>query len=373
MAGRTLKVGSFNLRRISFEGLLFDGDGFRPYLAGMDFEEVGTSSPSQYLFFPPFVNHHLHAFDLPLLAAELPGAPEGAVSPSGSIKSRYLKGLTEEEMAENALALLEDMLFRGTTSAWIFTEEGMRGLRALKSAIFSLKSALPGALGAALNYKILSRPTSSDEEEWEMLLEGSSGFGLSAFRDDEEGIYPDMIRLARRMGKEVVIHFSEAEREDVELIRRQRPSALVHLLHSTEDDLAVVKRLGVPVIFTPISNRHFSLKPPVEEAVRLGLIWHLGSDNGMLSPPDMALNCAEASFLLGGDPQGTAAALRATTGEGEGVLAVFRLPAEVKEASPSPRLLLSMRFLGYAVKEEGIYLIRNTPPLPLGASSAAPE
>lgn len=331
-------------------------------MAGTVFNDLSESSPTRYLLFPPFVNHHLHAFDLPLLAAELPGVAEGAVSPHGSVKSRYLEGLADVEMAENALSLLLEMILRGTTSAWVLAEGGMRGLKALQRAISSLKDALPGALSSSLNIKILSRPTGRDEDEWEQLLEGSDGFGLSAFRDDEEGIYPDMIRFARRMGKDVVVHFSEAEREDVNVIKRAPPTALVHLLHSTGEDLRTTGEMGIPVIFTPIANRHFGLSPPVGEAHRLGLRWHLGSDNGMLSPPDMVLNCAEASFLLGGDSKGTVAALKASVGVKEGVLALFQLPVRVKEVSPSPRLLLSMRFLGYAVRGEGVYLIRSTPP-----------
>lgn len=373
MSERTLAQISFHLKKRNIVGFFFDGSSFLPYLAGEDFKPLRESAPSGYLFFPPFVNHHLHAFDLPLLASELPGAPDGAVSPHGSVKIRYLRGLTEEEMKENALSLLVEMILRGTTSAWVFAEEGIKGLRAAKGAISSLKGSLPGALGSSLSIRILSRPAGRDDEEWEELLDASDGFGLSAFRDDVDGIYPDIIRLARRRKKEVVVHFSEAVREDVNLIRRNKPTALVHLLRSTEDDLRAIRELEIPVIFTPMANRHFGLSPPVGAAHRLGLRWYLGSDNGMLSPPDMLLNCAEASYLLGGGSSETGRAIVASVGEVKNLLSIFQLPVRVREVAPSPRLLLSLRFLGYAVMGEGVYLIRNTPPLLQGGSSEAPR
>ena len=92
---------------------------------------------------------------------------------------------------------------------------------------------------------------------------------------------------ARVAGGLVALHFSEAEREPVELMLEHEPDILVHLCSSSDEDLHAIADVGLGVVVCPRSNARFGLRPPLEELLALGVDVGLGTDNGMLCTLDM--------------------------------------------------------------------------------------
>ncbi|MBU4031601.1 MAG: amidohydrolase family protein, partial [Candidatus Thermoplasmatota archaeon] len=83
------------------------------------------------------------------------------------------------------------------------------------------------------------------------------------------------------------LHASEAKREDFQKILELKPDLLVHMVHASDDDMESCASAGIPVVICPGSNAYFGLKPPLRKMLDAGITVCLGSDNAMLSEPNM--------------------------------------------------------------------------------------
>ncbi|MCD6383640.1 MAG: hypothetical protein J7L88_04190 [Thermoplasmata archaeon] len=296
------------------------------------------------------------------MGKKIPPSVERAVAPGVSLKARFLKTADGDTLRGAARSFIFEAIRRGVLGGWLFAEEGMKGTEAIRGALKDVTSIFRGTpLVSCLNFEIYSRPLGGDEREWDNLLNISSGFGLSALRDDDEGICERLAEFARRRGKGVIIHFGEAGREDVERLLRLRPKAVVHLIHSSTEEIEKIKVAGIDAVFTPRANRFFKLRPPVVKAIALDLKWHLGSDNAMLTPPDILAEIREAACIAGGEIEATSRSIQAGVGEERGVYAVFRLPVNVRSPFTTPTIINHLEFLGYSVEGEGLLIIQNSP------------
>jgi len=238
---------------------------------------------------PAFVNAHTHIGDS--LAYPAPrGTVEEIVGPPEGYKHRVLRSVSRSDKIAAMTSSAMFMTRTGTTAFVDFREEGIAGVQELAEAL------TPDSPSAT----VLGRPTSADDtrEEVEALLRRCDGFGMSALRDWPLDYLGYLSRTARVAGKMFAVHASETVREDVDDVIDLRPSYIVHMTSALEADLAECADAGVPIVVCPRSNEFFGLKPDIPAMLRRGVLVGLGTDNCMVSQPDM-LEEVRAAYRVG--------------------------------------------------------------------------
>jgi cytosine/adenosine deaminase-related metal-dependent hydrolase len=241
---------------------------------------------------PPFVDGHTHLGDA-AFDREPPLEPLARiVAPPDGIKFRFLAATPERRKRAATRAALRAMAREGVAATVDFREEGLAGVRLLRSA----------ARGVGLRPFVLGRPLRRPIEPGELaaLLREAYGIGLSSAREENRETREAVARACRRAGKRFALHASEDRREPVDEYLRPRPDLLVHLTRATPDDLAAVADAGIAVAVCPRSNALFGQAPPLAELARSGAAVLLGTDNAMLAAPSLLreLEFAYASARL---------------------------------------------------------------------------
>jgi cytosine/adenosine deaminase-related metal-dependent hydrolase len=94
------------------------------------------------------------------------------------------------------------------------------------------------------------------------------------------------------------IHASERVREDLDQILDMKPSFLVHMTVASDDDFITCAQEGVPIVACPRSNLFFGRMPPLRRMIEAGVTVALGTDNAMISLPDILTEMEFAGRLL---------------------------------------------------------------------------
>lgn len=266
-------------------GWLFaDGMLQKGYLAvsGDEVVETCLGSPPEgserALILPAFVNAHVHSGDAVAYPAPS-GSVEELVAPPDGFKHRVLRSKTDAEKLEGMRRALQTMALTGTCLSGDFREEGVGGVRALRRA----------AEGLPLSLKIFGRPSCGRPSSGEIheLVRECDGIGMSALSDWPYELLSQLSAEARRAGKMFAMHASEARREDMEKILELAPDFVVHMCSATEDDIAAAVQQDVAIVVCPRSNAFFGLSPGIPRLLKAGATVALGTDNCMLSVPDM--------------------------------------------------------------------------------------
>lgn len=250
------------------------------------------------LVLPGFVNAHTHIGDSFAYPAPKGGLEETVAPPVG-YKHRMLR-IVPRDRKVIAMRSAAALMFRSGTTTFIdFREEGLGGIEALREALES-ESSVPGAV-------VLGRPASHEtsEEELSAILQNSDGIGMSAVRDWPLAVLERCSRAAKSRGKTFAIHASEAVREDIDAVLGLRPDFLVHMASATDDDLRACANARVPVVVCPRSNQFFGIELDMPRMLRAGLELGLGTDNGMISKPDM-FEEMKAAYRSGNEKGGIA-------------------------------------------------------------------
>jgi len=133
----------------------------------------------------------------------------------------------------------------------------------------------------------------------------SSEIGLHGIILGRVKIFPDGVGWSTSLGeppkKEGILglHHSEGYHEDIEIALSYKPHHLVHMNHATKEDLKICIEENIPIVVTPRSYLYFSLPIKIKEFVDMDAILMLGTDNGMVSSPDMRVE-AEIFWKLSG-------------------------------------------------------------------------
>lgn len=311
-------------------------------------EAIGEPDPScpqvelnQTLVIPMLINAHTHVGDTG--AKELcTGLPlEQAVIPPHGLKHRFLASLdAETHIAMMRHGLLE-MLSNGIIACADFREQGLQGVRNLRRA----------AEGLPIRVRVLGRV---DET-----LEGEAFYAAaSELLDEADGLgvrdaccYPPSLltRLTKEFPHKIfAAHVSEDRRAEEMSFRQSRQTQtqraldwgaqiLVHLVHASDADLQLAARSGAFGVSCPRSNSILGDGlPRLAMWERAGLLFGLGSDNVMLSSPDMLREMDYASRMTRGiseDPTALSSLtlLKAVTVTGARAL---RLDRELGSLSP---------------------------------------
>lgn len=240
-----------------------------------------TGSP---VMAPPIVNAHTHLGDAFINLNKRYGIQE-LVGPSG-IKNKLLKETQVYKIIQGmrkALCLIKEV---GTTHFFDFREGGIEG-------IYLLKKALP----IDIKPIILSRPTQNcyHKNEIDAILKESQGIGISSISDWNYNELKKIAQHTRKKNKIFALHASERIHENIDLILDLKPTFLVHMIKATINDLNIVADHKVPVVICPRSNAYFGLRPNVKAMKNAGIIILLGTDNAMITPPDII---QEAHYLI---------------------------------------------------------------------------
>jgi cytosine/adenosine deaminase-related metal-dependent hydrolase len=270
-------------------GKILRPDGLKEGYLGFDknvISDYGHGAPPEKpvadgLVIPFIVNAHTHIGDafIKKKHVDLPHDVEQLVAPPDGLKHRLLKTASEKEIFAGMNDAIDAMWASGTCGFCDFREGGIEG-------VFQLKRALRGE---PIYSVVLSRPVNLwyDRDEVELLLRNSDGIGLSSLSDWD---YPEIVKVARhchRREKLFALHCSEVVREDIDLVLDLKPDFLVHLVMATESDLIRIKECNIPVVVCPRSNVFFGLKPNFALMRQVGVELMLGTDNAMITKPDL--------------------------------------------------------------------------------------
>lgn len=227
---------------------------------------------------PSFVNAHTHIGDS--IAYPAPrGSVEDVVGPPYGYKHRILRSGSRSAKVDAMRASIRLMLATGTSVFADFREEGLEGVRQLAEA---LDRGPPKAV-------VLGRPASLDDpqSDIDLLIESCDGIGMSALRDWPLDFMKDLARRAQSKRKLFSVHASESVREDIGSILELKPDFVIHMTSASEADIAECAEAGVPIVVCPRSNEFFGIRPDIPRMVRLGATVGLGTDNCMISRPEM--------------------------------------------------------------------------------------
>jgi cytosine/adenosine deaminase-related metal-dependent hydrolase len=293
------------------------------------------------LMCPMFVNSHTHVGDSGAKEMGIGLRLEEAVVPPHGLKHRFLAGVDSETLVAMMRDTLLDMLQGGTIAFADFREQGLAGVRALRRAAADLpiRAVILGRMAEGAN-------TAETEQEAHALLAEADGLGIRAV----EAYPPELLAMLRNQypGSLFAVHAAESRTAQEDSLRRTgrtevaralewEPDLLVHLVHATPGDLALVARRKTAVVSCPRCNGTLGDGfPDLAAWRRAGITFALGTDNVMFVAPDVLREMDFASRLgrgLAEDPTAIATRdmFRAATIEGARAL---RLDHELGSLAP---------------------------------------
>ncbi len=274
-------------------GQVLTAEGFRNGHVGFEdgiVREVGRGkaheSVAEGIILPTFVNAHTHIADF-VVPIDLSLTLAEVVAPPNGLKYRVLSRTPEGKQRE-AIARLSETMFRKGISAFSdFREGGVEGAKLMTSAQW----ARPYVLGKP-------RMPRFDREEIDALLDLTEGIGPSAIADWDYEELRELSEHVRSRGKVFALHCSERVREDLDKVLDLGPSYLIHMTQATDADLEVCAQQDVPVVVCARSNLFFGMTPPLAQMVKHGVTLALGTDNAMISMPDLFVEMEFVGRLL---------------------------------------------------------------------------
>jgi len=273
-------------------GMALNVAGGRIHSIGAPLPEARVVSLPNKLVCPMFVNAHCHLGDTGAkeLGAGLP--LEQVVNPPDGLKHRFLQSLQPEaHIAQMRHGLLE-MLANGIIACADFREQGLSGVQALRQA----------AAGLPIQVRVLGRMAENGSldqmlAEGEAILEAGDGLGI---RDSSSYPLPLLARLRAACPHKIfAMHASESRAAEQDSQRRYgcgqaaqsfawRPNFLVHLTHTPPEELEEMQHLGIGAVGCPRTNGLIGDGlPDLATWQHAGLQFGLGSDNLMLTSPDL--------------------------------------------------------------------------------------
>ena len=255
------------------------------------------------LLMPGFINAHTHLGDTGAkeLGAGLP--LEQVINPPHGLKHRYIAGLSPEEHIQQMRHGLREMITNGIFACADFREQGLSGVQALYKAADGLPIRV-----IALGRMAEGLPPQELLIEAQAILEAAEGLGI---RDVTS--YPVNVLETLREEfpqKLFAIHAAENTQADIQCreffgvgqaIRALAfsPDILVHLTNTPEAEIEILFHRNIGAVCCPRTNAILGDGiPAVNIWQRYGLRFGIGTDNLMLSSPDMFREMDALSRML---------------------------------------------------------------------------
>ncbi|MFQ5762443.1 MAG: amidohydrolase family protein [Candidatus Bathyarchaeia archaeon] len=259
-----------------------------------------------FILIPGLINAHVHIGDAAAKDRAAGLSLEDFVDPWRGVKHKVLTSTPPKDLIRAMRDAVDDMLRCGITTFADFREGGLAGIRLLRSALAGsrircIKLGRPNHYFTRTN--VVKRKTQLPREAYEELdatLGVCEGLGLSGPNEFTDASLGEMRQLVESTGKIAAIHAAEA-RSTVEFstrtfgkteveraVQKLRPQILVHLTHASARDLSLADKAGCSVVCCPRANAALRVGiPPIEEMLKRGLNVALGTDNVMVTGPDL--------------------------------------------------------------------------------------
>lgn len=256
---------------------------------------------------PGFIDAHTHVGDSVAKEAGVGLPIDEAVSPGIGLKHKILASTTDAELITAMRESLTDMIRSGITTFADFREGGMRGVSLLRRAadgipirpvVFARLTQLPFTpIELANNNHQLPSAALGEVKE---LLSKAEGISSSSVNDFTDPAMDQINQLATETQKLKAIHVAESVesikksesctgRGDVErAINHLEPDFVVHMTNASDADIELVAKSHASVVCCPRANAILGVGvPPLTHIMNHGINLALGTDNVMLSQPDM--------------------------------------------------------------------------------------
>lgn len=293
-------IANLYLTLTMFKGLLItkDGDELFGELTidnKAHFEEKKVDE-IKYIITPTFFNAHTHLGDSIAKDPEFMEL-EKLVGPNG-FKFKVLNKASKKELISSMKNSIYVALKSGTSALADFREGSINGIKLLKQA---------DTENVCVTF---ARP--SNIEEAELLLKYNiDGFGMSSARDHDLNFLEELRDFARKKRLMFAIHAGERGDEDVEGALALEPDLLIHMNKASAKNLKKAMDERIPIVSCIRSNVFFDLLNPrnyqtLSEYDR----WLIGSDNVMISSPNMLSEMNFSSYFLKKEKEIFCAAIR---------------------------------------------------------------
>ena len=237
---------------------------------------------------PGFINMHTHVGDSIAREKAYGMSIFEAVARSDSVKFSVLSEAPPEVLVGAMITALKEMVSRGITTFFDFREGGVEGVSLLRDAVSE----------TYINCYIMGRPDKSSVEE---VLEVADGLGLSSLNKYSNDELVSMFKKAKERRKYIAFHGSETQDQrersmekfgttDIMRALKLFPNFdyVVHLTYAERQELSLLVKEGVLLVFCPRANMYLGLQPPpIADAIELGAMFAFGTDNVMLNSPDI--------------------------------------------------------------------------------------
>jgi len=202
-----------------------------------------------------------------------------AVAPPNGLKHHLLETTPKKTIQTGIKQALDYMTEHHTQWFCDFREGGLPGIQLLKQSLNTTN----------LNSVILARPKNNtyNPNEIQKLLTYADGIGLSSISDWDYPLIQKIVQTTHAKNKIFALHASEAHRENIDLILDLKPHLLIHMTQATKNDLIHVADEQIPIVICPQSNHYFNITPPYKLLKETHTTLLLGTDNAMLTPPNI--------------------------------------------------------------------------------------
>ncbi|MCW3130822.1 MAG: amidohydrolase family protein [Methanophagales archaeon] len=235
------------------------------------------------IIIPSFVNAHTHIGDS--VAKEPDFMPIEKLVGPGGLKHKILAETPYDNVVSAMKATIEDIFAAGTQLFADFREGGVFGVRALKEAFGSAG----GNEGINMKMKIFGRPAAGAEtEDIYRLFESVDGIGMSSVADHPQDELTLLAEAAKREGKIFALHAGERNTADIKGAIELEPDFIVHLIKALPRDFRQMRDKNISAVVCIRSNLVTGVGlPPVSQMLESGLTVGVGTDNVMLTSPDI--------------------------------------------------------------------------------------
>lgn len=299
-----------------------------------DYTQLFAAAGCRHVIIPGLVNAHTHIGDGAFPDGSLGLTLEqGFFRPNG-YKYCNLECRSDAELVDAMAVNLRYMARSGTVAHWDFREQGLRGVRLLRTAEAQAK----GAVRSVVLGQLAQIPWTEQEldgqftegasrldlpERCRAELEGiwrddalfqADGFSESTMNDLSDVAFSEINKLSVRHGNKLrAIHCLENEGyRSVSLLRTNNGATdlerairvldadiIVHLTAATAVDIEFLRKTVADdavgtrprpraFVLCPRANASLGLNlPPIRSLMEAGLLLLLGTDNIMLNPPNM--------------------------------------------------------------------------------------
>lgn len=317
---------------------------------------------------PGMINCHTHLGDSAFADRGFGMPPGPLLWPPDGARHRWMAEADPQLLVDAMRTSARLMLSSGTVAFTDFREQGVAGIAALREAVD----------GLPIDAIILGRPagfplhteeelaanevqlSQATQQEIVEILHAGDGFSLVWANDTTDPGLHQIRELRGEHGGRLAIHagatgryrelsLSRTGRSDVARVAELlRPDFVVHMTAATPEEFGILAAAGIPVVMCARTQAALGQGiPPLVLALEQGVTVALGTDNAMISAPDLL---AELNFF--------ARALRGSTGDPSKPTAAQLLAAVTTDAART--LGLDSRLGWIDVGREATFFLLDT-------------